>query len=254
MELFHHIGFGCWLVYCSYVINLDLSGVKTALLLLAGLIGSIIIKNTGDRMILNISSKSKGSIVPTYIDGRPYQVRLLTEEESVLFTLEYSERRRCIWFTNYYDLEYWCQDCVQDIDKVIPMRRGFVNQFAFGRYSSAFEDPSYRPVLVPLDPETLKPYTTRLTNQDDSVLKFASLYVNEEALNIPREPTHFFGDCICWCNFPRNAKISIGDSDPDPTKRIKWRNWNGLLVSDRSLINAISWNTLNKNGLVFGNK
>ena len=107
----------------------------------------------------------------------------------------------------------------------------------------------YRPVLMPLDPETLEPRPSFLLGRNDGdMFRMGSLYMNGISQLNPQDPTQA-GDLPQY--YP-GARVHIGDSSPNPEDWITWIKAGNVLVSDRVLMNHISFDDLTQMGLVYG--
>ena len=104
----------------------------------------------------------------------------------------------------------------------------------------------FRPVLIPLNPESLEP--------DDSVcwpgigegerLTMGTLYMNGRPVTMCNE------QCSNGSITPyiSEAKLEIGDSCSDPACQITFIKCCGKLWADRNLLSFISWDDLNAQG------
>ena len=107
----------------------------------------------------------------------------------------------------------------------------------------------YRPVLMPLHRDTLLPDENRLTNlRDGSTISFGTLYMDQTPLNNPQNP-HLVGDVP---DYMPDASLQIRNTSPIPEQTIHWIKVDNYLISDRNLIKDLSWDDLNRQGLVFG--
>jgi len=191
---------------------------------------------------------------PVMIDGQPYAVRLPTggsyhgaasEWDTMLNTL--GEKNPVYHSKNILS---WCQDEAVDSPGCRVYRgqlsaRHWNNTYSFRAYPHV----GYRPILEPLDPETLLPDPSRLGRiPDGSVLPMGTFYINGIAQVLPQEPF--------WCGdvpeYRNQMLLSIGDTDTNPKKQLHFIKCGRLLWCDRNLITNISWDTLNAFGLTHG--
>lgn len=183
----------------------------------------------------------------TYIDGKPYSVRLLkvgngrgvpNEWDDLLDDLGEDDG-----LLHWNKMFFWGQET----DKQFSAYRAY-RGYHLARYwnnvtaSHRFVDLGFRPALEPLTPDILK------SDQNGKVIRLGSLYMAGRALPNPKHP-RWGGDIP---DYMYGAELHIGDSDQDPDHQIRWIQWRGLLVSDRVLLKRVSWNDLNAQGLVFG--
>ena len=216
-------------------------------------------------------SKDK-NFTPTYIDGLPCVVRLLTggpepnvpnEWDTVMNTLE--GKANLAYFT---DIHSWCQDKTVPPEEYEPMGsmrvarcRGSLRHWSKADSMMRLDEIGYRPVLVPLDLETLQPDQERMNAMEDGdILSMGTLYIGNLPCEIPSNPTGKgdipkYGTHFCkYSPVVPGPRISICSTRPEANMQIRWIKCGGILVSDRCLLTAVSWEDLNRNGLVFGYK
>lgn len=182
-----------------------------------------------------------------YIDGNPYKVRLLKVGNKEGVPNEWDDLLNDLGEANgllhWEEMFFWGQESSQ---KYAAYRayRGYSSARSWGNYSASFRYVfiGFRPVLEPLAPEMPQP------DQDGHVIQMGSLYMNEEALFNPKNPIRG-GDIP---DYIVDAALRIGDSDQNPAKQIQWVQWRKILVADRVLLKRVSWDDLNRQGLVFG--
>lgn len=110
----------------------------------------------------------------------------------------------------------------------------------------------YRPILIPLDEHTLQPDTDYMSGWIDGTLfEMGTLYMNNEAVKLPDKPTLYGGNTPVY---EKDAWLDIRDSGSDPATHIRWIKADNFLVADRNLLVNISWNDLDKQGLVLGDQ
>ena len=183
----------------------------------------------------------------TYIDGNPYSVRLLmvgtrpgvpNEWDSLLDDLGEDDG-----LLHWNQMFFWGQETDKQFSAYHANRRYYSARYwhiTTASYRSV--GLGFRPVLEPLDPDTLT------SDKDGKVIRLGSLYMDGKALPNPKHPT-WNGDIPDYID---GAELRIGDSAQDPDHQIRWIQWRGILVSDRVLLKRVSWNDLNVQGLVFG--
>ena len=109
----------------------------------------------------------------------------------------------------------------------------------------------YRPILEPMDPETFEPdESTWADIPDGSVIHMGSLYMDNIPLAIPQFPTDL-GDIP---DYIPSSTIRIGETDADPDKQLRFIKSGHLFIADRNLLKKVSWEDLNRNGLIYGDK
>jgi len=186
----------------------------------------------------------------TYIDGQPFHVRLLAGGTHPGAENEWDRFKAASGHNNdliHYDQMYsWCLD----VPNGNPSSR--VGQGATWTYDTASsESPcmGFRPVLEPLDPDTLHPCSNRFQYiQEGSRIQMGALYMDDQPQCTPLDPTST-GDIP---DYKAEASLRIGDSTLDSSKHIRWIKWGDLFVCDRNLVKNISWDDLNRQGLVYG--
>lgn len=144
----------------------------------------------------------------------------------------------------------WCQDTPRDHPDCRVYRgqlspRHWNNTYSYRRYPHV----GYRPVLEPLNPDTMLPAPERLHNiPDGTLLTMGSFYRNGIARFLPQDPD--------WCGdiqeYRDHAVLSIDDTSPDPRKQLQFIKCGGLLWCDRNLVTNVSWDDLASFGLVYG--
>ena len=108
----------------------------------------------------------------------------------------------------------------------------------------------YRPVLEAVDPDTFEPDDSIWEDvADGTVMSFGSLYMDNEPLIIPQSPTDL-GDIP---DYIPGASLHIGETDLAAAKQMRLIKCGNIFISDRNLLKRVSWEDLDRNGLVFGN-
>ena len=222
------------------------------------------------------TSKSSNDLYdPIYIDGDPYLVRIPTggRSENSDYPLNLTDNE---WDSIMSDIDgagellhaekipTICQESEGYLIKEISIRSGTpLSTLRGGR-----NDPNnweahicaritpqshfyvgYRPVLVPLDPETLEIAPDQITDlEDGEIVTFGTLYMDGSAVPNPQNP-QIDGDIR---EYSLGAELHIGDSDKDPNNLIHWVKWNGLLISDRCILANITYFELDRLCLVDG--
>jgi len=109
----------------------------------------------------------------------------------------------------------------------------------------------YRPVLEPVDPETMEPDEEVWADiPDGTVIRLGSLYMDNMPLSIPQFPTDL-GDIP---DYIPGAALRIGETDPHPDKQLRFIKSGHIFIADRNLLKKVSWEDLNRNGLIYGDK
>ena len=105
----------------------------------------------------------------------------------------------------------------------------------------------YRPVIIPLDPETLEPRPSYLLGHaDGDLFRMGTLYMSGVPQENPKTPVPS-GDIP---DYIPGSDLQIGDSSSALSQRITWIKVGNALVSDRILMKNISWSDLDRQGLV----
>lgn len=107
----------------------------------------------------------------------------------------------------------------------------------------------YRPILEPMDPATMEPdINTWADHPDGSVIRLGSLYMDGVPLSIPQAPTDL-GDIP---DYIPGTSLRIGETDADPNKQLRLIKSGHLFIADRNLLKKVSWEDLNRYGLIYG--
>lgn len=149
---------------------------------------------------------------------------------------------------HWWEMYSWCQEAVTT--KICSLRGyGSARGWANGHATNKRVYIGFRPVLTPLDPDTLKPNPSLLEDiPDGSKFALASLYMNGKVIAEPQNPTDE-GDIAEY--IPR-AKIILGDRDDSPENWLHVIKYRDLLWVDRNILNMISWKDLKAQGFTGG--
>ncbi len=189
---------------------------------------------------------------PTYIDNRPYGVTIPTVEQwnAVLDVTghfssfdKFFHTKRCF---------SWCQDDYPASLKSRQMRGGEnPRNMMIYNAKSHVDFIGFRPVLIPLNPDTLRPDASILDRIPDGViLGLGSLYINGNSV-----PTMYPGNNYAENTpvFKPKSMIQLGDSALDLYSQIQFVKCGNFLIADRNILRNISWEDLDNYGLVYGN-
>lgn len=192
-----------------------------------------------------------------FINGNPYAVVLPTSEAGKDQTVSMWDRTIAALGSHQNRLHFgsvfsWCQNSPYT-DPMFRWVRGFSNT-----NDQDYEHPSthtaslgYRPCLIPLNPETLQPDSSKLEKyKDGTTFCMGTLYMNKRPIDNPQIPTRD-GDIT---DYIPGADLRIGESHEDPKYHIQWLKAGDCLIADRNLLKNISWDDLDKYGLVYGNQ
>lgn len=185
----------------------------------------------------------------TYIDGRPYLVRLPISGhcrpscrgkswEGLVQLLDGNDAI-CHW----KGIESWCQELAETKTQSFICCGGMLYGMARNRVQADTrrEDIGFRPVLVPLNPETLEQDPDAWPGiKDGEKIFLGTLYM--DGLSVPARESLYGHWAIT--NYQKHAKLEIADSHPTPEKQICFIKFRGMLWADRNLLNMISWNDL----------
>lgn len=193
---------------------------------------------------------------PVYLNGQPWALCLPTGGRN--------EGEPCQWnrvmdmLGEYADLMHyrkmysWCQETVEFLEIDSPIR-GYESPYEWDHWVSSFQtvDIGYRPVLIPLNPQTLIPDPKKLASiPDGEILRMGALYMDDTPLNVPSNPIDD-GDIP---RYHQGARLHILDAPADDAKIIHWIKCDDFIIADRNLLWGISKEELIKQGLVFGRK
>lgn len=189
----------------------------------------------------------------TYIDGRPYLVRLPISGhcrpgcwgkswEALVRLLDGNDS-----LFHWKGIESWCQELAETKTRSFICCGGMLYGMAWSRVQADTrrEDIGFRPVLVPLDPETLEPDPDAWSGiKDGEKIFLGTLYM--DGLSVPARETLYGHWTIT--NYREHAKLKIADSHPTPEKQICFIKFKGMLWADRNLLNMVSWSDLYAQG------
>lgn len=175
----------------------------------------------------------------TTIDGKKYKVRLLTggskrnvpNEWDALMN-DFKEDNALLHWSNMYS---WCQDTIEGCSDYGVSRGYYLARYWYYNGASLqIANCGFRPVLEPLEADTLSAIA------DGSILCFGTLYMNDKAMQNPKNPV-WDGDIP---DYIPGYTLCIGNSSLNHDERIRWIKWRNLLVCDRNILKYISWNQL----------
>lgn len=186
---------------------------------------------------------------PVFIDGQPYEVRLLTSDEwdRVIDTVGANNN-----LLHYSKTASWVQDKDDRWSDWAIVRGG---QQARTKESHAKTDigprVGFRPCLVPLNPTTFEPDPSCFSSvKDGELLTFGTVRICDRNYRFPVPKTkRDEGDIQHNYTSP---PVCISDSIDDAKYNIQWVKAGNLLIADRNLLKHVSWQDLNAWGLVFG--
>lgn len=138
----------------------------------------------------------------------------------------------------------WCQEDGGYLCRAV---RGYYSarNWSYINATSRYVDVGFRPVLVPLDFDTMRPDPSLLEGiPDGSRFAFASLYMDGTAVPEPHNP-EVRGDIA---DYVSNATIFLGDRDKDPKNWLHVIKHKDLLWVDRNILRSISWKELKIQG------
>jgi len=189
---------------------------------------------------------------PTYIDNRPYGVTIPTVEQwnAVLdVTGHFSSFDKFFHTKSCFS---WCQDDYPASPKSRHIR-GSENPRGVMIYNAKSHTDfiGFRPVLIPLNPDTLQPDASILDRIPDGVvLGLGSLYINGKSV-----PTMYPGNDYAKNTpvFEQQTMVQLGDSALDLYSQIQFVKCSNFLIADRNILRNISWEDLDNYGLVYGN-
>jgi len=195
----------------------------------------------------------RGKIVK--IDGQMYELRVPTSGDNIGLDAEWEEIVLALYPAKHNPLHLGegifslCQDAENRDDGYV-MGRGGTSAKAFGPFTKNRHayNAGYRPILIPLDEHTLQPDTDYMSAwKDGTLFEMGTLYMDNEAVKLPDNPTLYGGNTQAY---QKDAWLDLRDSGADPATHIRWIKAGNFLVADRNLLVNISWNDLDKQGLV----
>lgn len=190
----------------------------------------------------------------TMIDGKPWAVLLPTggtESDDRFDIWDRATRAAALRndLLHYHTILSLCRDHAYENNTCIGRGCMAVHYRTSIPTETRREYYGFRPMLIPLNPKTFQPDTQRLIQlRDGSRLQLGTLYMNDKAIQNPQNPV-LNGDIP---EYQPEAKLQIKDSMKDKRFQINWIKIGNALLCDRNLIRNISWNDLEKLGLVFG--
>lgn len=214
---------------------------------------------------------TNGDLGMTYIDGMPWAVRL-PDGGAYRKDVENSEFNQILNLVGkdafHCDVASWCGNRAHETrfdedESCYWYADGFVVRYDHDPISWDIQPEHYRgygtgfrPVLTPLNPNTLSPDTSRLSEiKDGTILTLGTLYMNGQALDNPTNPIGsgqlsggMFGAPLG--NIPRHIKGSsfeIGDTADDASKQIRFIKFGNNLIADRVILAAVSMDDLSSN-------
>ena len=187
-----------------------------------------------------------------YINGQPYIVSVPTGGKSEGEDDKHNQWDELINFLGEEsnDIFYWKGICSWCQERVLASNRA-VRGYPSARYWNSINathrsvNVGFRPVLVPLDPDTLNPEPSLLADiPDGRVFALASLYMGKKVIkssvtipgNVP--------------NYILDEEIILGDRDANPENWIYVIKYKDLLWTDRNILKMISWDDLKQQGFV----
>ena len=169
--------------------------------------------------------RNKDGYTVIFIDGRPYAVSLPTGGKT-------QEDRNNDWDhaldagcrLNCKGVYSWCLELRGEWQHTI--RGNLSDRYWYeGINTDRYQDSGFRPVLTPLDPNTLAPDSNAYQGMDGLEVELGSITIEEEPYRI----------------------ITGNTADGKP---IKWAVFGGKLIAVDNLATGVSWNDLNALGYV----
>lgn len=186
-----------------------------------------------------------------YINGQPYMVSVPTggksedDKNNQWDELINFLGADCNHIFHWERMCSWCQEKVSMPYQGCVIRGGDSARYWYSTISSRYMNVGLRPVLVPLDPDTLNPDPSLLADiPDGRVFALASLYMGKKVIkssvSLPGEiPNYILGE-----------EIILGDRDANPENWIYVIKYKDLLWTDRNILKMISWDDLKQQGFV----
>ena len=189
---------------------------------------------------------------PTYIDNRPYAVTIPTvnQWETVMKVTEHrSDFKDFLHITGNFS---WCQD---DLPMSFKGRqvRGFDDPHSVHSFNSQGRTAivGFRPLLIPLNPDTLQADHSILDRIPDGIaMDLGTLYINGTKITTMYPGKDFVKNTP---DYSPNSLIQLGDSSLDIYSQIRFIKCDHFLIADRNILKNVSWEDLDRCGLVYGN-
>lgn len=186
-----------------------------------------------------------------YLNEKPFELTLPTGGNAPEVSVTENEWDRVLVSGCYFNSDMngvcvgsWCHErpIASPTDYVV---RG---RFTPGNWGYDYDDTQsvmigYRPVLLPLDADTLQFDSTLLQYLNGSTVRMGVFAVNDKVLTAPYNYVYQVGDVVV-------LRGDIGYKD----KAIEWAVFDGKLISVYNLMVNVSRNQLIELGLVAGNK
>lgn len=201
-------------------------------------------------------TENRFNYTPSWIDGKAYAVCLPTGGSNDGAGNMWDQAAELLadrgGIPNCWHISSICQDAPQQL-KTHRVTRGFYSDSYW--YCSLPDERSstdgFRPVLIPLDPETFEPAPGSIAHiEDGDRFVLGTLYMEGIPLPNPKSPT-FAGDIP---DYIPGASLHIGSANEDPANWFQVIKCGDFLLADRILLKNISWNDLNTQGLVYGGR
>ena len=189
-----------------------------------------------------------------YINGQPYIVSVPTGGKSEGEDDKHNQWDELINFLgeesndifHWKGICSWCQERVLASARAIRgynSARCWLNNLATNRGVHV----GFRPVLSPLNADTLKPDPSLLDDiPDGRVFALASLYMDGKVVENPENPVEE-GDIP---DYIPGVEITLGDRDLDKTNWLYVIKYEDLLWADRNILKRISWDDLKDQGFI----
>lgn len=212
-------------------------------------------------------SKNMGNNI-TFIDGMPYAVCLPDGGQKEW--ADRSEFARLLKGAGETDMHThmasWCSNrfvgtlfdeeagCFWDAAGMVTQHDGSKENWGVDRSDYRGYGTGFRPLLVPLDPETFRPDLDRFGKvPDGTVVQLGTLYMGGKALRNPEDPVaspqpklisgFYPGDVPVY---EKGAALHIAHTSNDVGEQIRFVVVGGKLISDRVLLGCVSHDDLER--------
>ena len=185
-----------------------------------------------------------------YINGQPFMVTIPTGGKSENDRLNQWNKLINFLGEESNDIFHWKGICSWCQERVLASTHAICGYHS-ARYWNWIDSSSrcaylgFRPVLTPLNADTLKPDPSLLKDiPNGRVFALASLYMNGKVVKNPEIPIDD-GDIP---NYLTGTKITLGNRDPDKKNWLYVIKYKDLLWTDRNILKNISWDDLKQQG------
>lgn len=167
-----------------------------------------------------------------------FRIRIPTQKEwSILMDIT---GQRTLW-THWHYIYSWIQEIgVERKDRRLRACRGYyaARHWTYADMALRTDEIGFRPVLVPLSPDTEIPGAGKFRNiPDGTTLKLGTLYMDDEPVHVP-ECSVFDGDVE---DYIPGALLQMKNDGQSLDYQPSFLKVGDVLIADRNLLKNISW-------------